>query len=216
MEHGQHIWEDDGSVYVSQELFDRFSAEYRAATQARRQEGSEILQVADDDLKDLIRQMASVPATRSLGYILGRLRNGTLSGDGFMEHEALTTAFVVKYSTLFVSDSGSSGLSRNQLPAHLLGVHDEILDMRYKRCVHIGGPGSVSSELPIELDDETLSVWPPMHLAVYAGGRSEWPELLTFLDALMHERLQEILKRLKHKTGCEWTSPAGPSFFAQT
>jgi hypothetical protein len=50
-----------------------------------------------------------------------------------------------------------------------------------------------------------------MSSGFYVGGRDEWKELVTFLDAHMHERVHKILDRLKAKTGYEWKFPVGPT-----
>ncbi len=207
------IWEDEEYVYIPEVLFEHLPLEYREAAEARRQQGSDMLQIADQDIRSLIRLANAIPTTSSLRYIFYRLRNTKfdMSTEAFLEHEILTTAFVVTYSRLFVSGSGSSGVSRDQLPARLRGVHDDIIDIRHKRYAHTDSHESMGSGLQIDFDDDGFRINLQMSMGMYIGGRNEWEELVTFLDGLMHDRLQRIIRRLKDKTGYDWTFPTGPA-----
>lgn len=207
------IWEDDEYVYVPEELFKHLPAEYRDAAEARKQQGSNMLQIADKDIRGLVRLINAIPTTASLSYIYHRLRTTKFAPttEAVMEQEMLTTAFVVTYSRLFVSGNGGGGVSRDQIPAHLRAVHDDILEIRHRRYAHNGGHETISSGIQIEFDDKEVRVNLRMSLGFYVGGRNEWEELVTFLDAHMHERLQKILGRLKTKTGLEWKFPVGPA-----
>ncbi len=207
------IWEDDDYVYVPEEFFKHLPPEYRDAAEARKQQGSDILQIADKDIKSLVRLANAIPTTSSLSYIYHRLRTAKfeMTAEAVMEQEMLTTAFVVTYARLFVSGNGGSGVSRDQIPLHLRTVHDDILDIRHQRYAHNGGHKTIGSGIQIDFDDAEVRVNLGMSLGFYVGGRNEWEELVTFLDAHMHERLQKILGRLKAKTGLEWTFPVGPA-----
>lgn len=207
------IWEDDDYVYIPEELFKHLPDEYREALEARKQQGSDILQIADKDIKSLVRLANAIPTTSSLSYIYHRLRTSKfdVTAEAVMEQEMLTTAFVVTYSRLFVSGNGGSGVSRDQIPAHLRAVHDDILEIRHQRYAHNAGHETIGSGIQIDFDDTEVRVNLGMSLGFYVGGRNEWEELVTFLDAHMHERLQKILDRLKAKTGLEWTFPVGPA-----
>ncbi len=207
------IWEDDDYVYVPEEFFKHLPPEYRDAAEARKQQGSDILQIADKDIKSLVRLANAIPTTSSLSYIYHRLRTAKfeMTAEAVMEQEMLTTAFVVTYARLFVSGNGGSGVSRDQIPVHLRAVHDDILDIRHQRYAHNGGHKTTGSGIQIDFDDAEVRVNLGMSLGFYVGGRNEWEELVTFLDAHMHERLQKILGRLKAKTGLEWTFPVGPA-----
>ena len=206
------IWEDDDYVYIPEELFKHLPPEYREAAEARKQQGTDMLQVADKDIKSLIRLANAVPTTASLSYIYHRLRTAKfdMTAEALMEQELLTTAFVVTYSRLFVSGNGGSGVSRDEIPAHLQGIHDDIIDIRHKRYAHNGGHETIASGIKIDFDDTEVRVNLQMSLGFYMGGRNEWGELITFIDGHMHERLQKILGRLKAKTGYEWKFPNGP------
>ncbi|MEQ1955393.1 hypothetical protein [Mesorhizobium sp. CN2-181] len=208
----QTIWEDDDYVYIPEELFKHLPPEYRAAAEARKQQGSDMLQIADQDIKSLIRLINAVPTTASLGYIYHRLRTTEfdVTSEALMEQELLTTAFVVTYSRLFVSGSGAGGFSRDQIPSHLQGVHDDIIDIRHKRYAHNDRHGSITGAIKIDFDDTEVRVNLQMGLGLYIGGRNEWQELITFLDERMYERLQKILGRLSAKTGYKWKFPVGP------
>jgi len=207
------IWEDDEFVYVPEELFIHLPPEYRKAVAARKQQGSDMLQIVDKDIKSLVRLVNAIPTTSSLSYIYHRLRRTKFAptAEAFMEQEMLTTAFVVTYARLFVSGNGGSGVSRDQIPARLRKVHDDILEMRHQRYAHNGGHETIRSGIQIDFDGTEVRVNLQMSLGFYVGGRNEWGELVTFLDAHMHERLQKILERLKTKTGMEWKFPTGPA-----
>ena len=207
------ILEDDEYIYIPEELFEHIPTQYREAAEARKDQGSKMLQVADKDLRSLVRLVNAIPTTSSLSYIFHRLRTAKFepTAEAFMEQEVLTTAFVVTYARLFASGSGGSGVSRDSLPVHLRNIHDDIMDIRNQRYAHNGSHTSVGSSLQIDFDDERVRVHPQMSMGLYIGGRNEWEELITFLDGLMHERLQKILGRLKDKTGKDWTFPTGPA-----
>lgn len=207
------IWEDEDYVYVPEEFFKHLPPEYLEAVEAKKQHGSNILQIADKDIKSLIRLGNAIPTTGILSYTYHRLRNTKFEAttEALMEQEMLTTAFVVTYSRLFVSGKGGSGVARDQIPAHLRAVHDGILEMRNQRYAHNGGHETIGSGVEFLFHDTEIHVNLQMNLGLYIGGRNEWQELVTFLDAHMHERLQKILGRLKEKTGYEWIFPVGPT-----
>lgn len=206
------IWEDDEYVYVPEELFKLLPPEFLEAVEARKTQGSNILQIADNDIKNLIRLGNAIPTTSSLSYIYHRLRTAKfeLTTEAMMEQEMLTTAFVVTYSRLFVSGSGGSGVARAQIPAHLQAVHDDLIELRHQRYAHNGGHETIGNGIQIDFDETEIRVNLQLSLGFYMGGRDEWEELVRFLDAHMHERLQKILGRLKAKTGYEWKFPVGP------
>lgn len=207
------IWEDDEFIYIPEELFTHLPKEYREAAQARKHQGENALQIADKDIQGLIRLTNAIPTTSLLSYIYHRLRKSKFEATAktFMEQEVLTTAFIVTYSRLFAKGDASSGISRGNLPDHLRTVHDEIIQLRNKRYAHNGTHETVTSGIAVDFDDDGFRVHMQMSLGFYLGGRNEWEELITFIDALMHERLTKILRRLKEKTGHEWTFPTGPA-----
>ncbi|MBN3730342.1 hypothetical protein [Burkholderia sp. Tr-20390] len=207
------IWEDDDYVYIPEELIELLPAEYREAAERCREQGNRLLRVADEDIKNLIRLANAFPTTVSLGYIFHRLRSTEfeMTTEGVLEQEMLTTAFVVTYARLFVSGNGGCGVSRSQLPAHLRGVHDDLMDFRHKRYAHNGGHETVGSGVQMVVHGAEVRVSLQLNSGFYVGGKNEWKELVTFIDAHMHERLQKILARLKAKTGYEWTVPCGPA-----
>lgn len=207
------IWEDEDYIYIPEEFFMHLPQEYRNALEARKQQGSDILQIVDKDLESLVRLAKTIPTTSSLSYIYHRLRTAKfdMTAEAVMEQEMLTTAFVVTYSRLFVSGKGGSGVSRDQIPAHLRAIHDDVLEIRHQRYAHNGGHETISGGIQIDFDDTEVRVKLGMNLGFFVGGRNEWEELIAFLDARMHERLQKILGRLKAKTGIEWTFPVGPA-----
>ncbi|MBF0249680.1 MAG: hypothetical protein HQL35_03510 [Alphaproteobacteria bacterium] len=209
----QTIWEDEDYVYIPEELFKCLPPEYREVAKARKQQGSDVLQIADKDIKSLINLANAIPTTSSLSYIYHRLRTAKFdnTAESLMELEMLTTAFVVTYSRLFVKGNGAVGVSKSQIPAHLQDVHDDLISIRHKRYAHNDRHESIDSGIQIDFDETEFHVNLQMNLGYYVGGRNEWEELVTFLDAHMHKQLQKILHRLKEKTGYEWKCSAGPA-----
>ncbi|KVP00033.1 hypothetical protein WL21_11715 [Burkholderia ubonensis] len=207
------IWEDDDYVYVPEELFKHLPPEYREAAEKRKEQGINVMRVADADIQNLIRLANALLTTASLGYIYHRLRAAKfdVTTEAYLEQEMLTTAFVVTYARLFVSGNGGGGVSRSQIPAHLRSIHDDLMEARHKRYAHNGGHETIGSGVEIEFDDTGFRIGLQFSSGFYVGGRNEWKELVTFLDAHMHERLHKILARLKAKTGYEWKVPVGPA-----
>ncbi len=205
------IEEDDEQVYIPEELFKHLLPEHLEAIEAQMQAAREALQVADKDIQSLTRLAKAIPTTSSLSYIYHRLRTMKFeaTSETLMEHDVLTTAFIVNYSRLFVSGNGGSGVSRDQIPAHLKSVHDDIIELRNKRYAHNAGHDTVDSGIQIGFDGTRFRLNLELSLGFHFGGRDEWEELVTFLDAHMHERVAKILSRLKEKTGYEWVFPAG-------
>ncbi|TKA95820.1 hypothetical protein FAZ78_14855 [Cereibacter changlensis] len=208
-----NIWEDDDFIYISEEIFKHLPKEYREAAEARKQQSEDALQIADKDIRGLIKLINAIPTTSSLSYIYHRLRTSKFEAtpQALMEQEVLTAAFIVTYGRLFANGDGASGLSRGAIPRHLRPVHDEIVELRNKRYAHNGSHDTVSSGINLSFDGNGFRVSMQMSLGFYVGGKNEWKELITFIDAHMHERLTKILRRLKEKTGYEWTFPVGPA-----
>lgn len=207
------IWEDDNYVYVPEELFALLPASYREAAEVRKKEGTNLLQIVDEDLQRFVKLGGTFQTVASLRYNFERLRALRFDGttQAFFEHEMLTTAFVVTYARLFNARNGGSGVSKKQIPAHLREVHDDLMEIRNERYAHDGGHDSIETGIQIDFDDIECRVALEMRLGFHWGGRNEWGELVTFLEAYMHDRLQKTLRRLKEKTGREWKFPEGPT-----
>lgn len=158
-----------------------------------------------------MRLINAIPTTSSLSYIYHRLRTSKFeaTAEAVMEQEVLTTAFIVTYGRLFARSDGASRISRGNIPEHLRPVHDEIIQLRNKRYAHNDSHETVNSGIMIDFDGNGFRIQPQMSLGSHVGGRDEWEELITFIDAHMHETLTKILCRLKKKTGYEWTFPSG-------
>lgn len=207
------IWEGDDYYSIPEELFDQLPAEIRAPFEAMRKKGREMLRGVDKEIDNFIRLLKAIPTSSSLSYIYHRLRTTKFesTSEAFMELEMLTTAFVVTYSRLFVTSNGSCVLKRNHIPAHLRGVHDELLKIRNERYAHNGGHESLDSAIEFSFNDTQVHINVQMSLGFHVGGRNEWEELVKCLDAIMYERLYKILERLKAKTGYEWIFPTRPA-----
>lgn len=207
------IWEDDQFVYVPEALFEYLPKEYREAVAARKQDGEEALRIVDEDIRGLISLLNTIPTSSSLSYIFRRLRNAKFepTAEAVMEQEMLTTAFIVTYGRLFAKGDGATGVSRKNIPSHLKTVHDEIIELRNKRYAHNASHHTVGAGIRVDLNDDGFHVQLQGNFGFYVGGKDEWEELVTFIDALMHERLTKIFDRLKKKTGYEWSFPTGPT-----
>lgn len=182
----QHLslWEDDKFVYVPEEFFNLLPKEYRDAAQARKQQGEDVLRIADKDIQGLIRLINAIPTTTSLSYIYHRLRTSKFEAttEALMDQETLTTAFIVTYARLFASGDGASGISKRSIPVHLRPVHDDIIQLRNKRYAHNGSHETVNSGIMIHFDDSGFQIQMQMSLGLYVGGRNEWEELITFIE----------------------------------
>ncbi|MCB2128822.1 MAG: hypothetical protein KDE03_07020 [Rhodobacteraceae bacterium] len=210
----QHkISEDDEFVYVPEALFQHLPSEYREAVQIRKQQGEDVLRIADKDIRGMIRLLNAIPTTASLSYIYHRLRSCKFEAttEAVFEQEVLTTAFIVTYSRLFAGAEGATGIARSSIPRHLRPVHDEIIELRNKRYAHNSAHESVTSDIGVVFDGDGFRISPQMRFGFYVGGRDEWEELIRFIDAHMHERLMKILRRLKERTGYDWIFPIGPA-----
>lgn len=208
----KNVWEDNEFVYVPEELFKHLPKEYREAAEARKKQGENVLRIADKDIQRLIRLINAIPTTSSLSYIYHRLRKTKfeLTAEAMMEQEMLTTAFIVTYARLFASGDGTSGISRKSLPKHLRSVHEDIIQLRNRRYAHNGTHETVKSGIKVDFDDKSFQVSMQMSLGFHVGGRDEWEELIAAIDTYMHSQLTKIFKRLKEKTGYDWTFPIGP------
>lgn len=207
------LYEDDNYVYVPEELFKFLPPELLESFEAQKKHGSDILQIADADIKKLIRVVNALPTTNSLTYIYHRLRTANIepTTEMYLEHEMLTTAFIVTYSRLFVEGNGGSGVARDRIPSHLRHIHDEIIELRHERYAHNGGHGTVGGGVSFAFKDDEIQVGLEIRSGLWLGGRDEWEELVRFVNEHMHERLHKILARLKKRTGYEWTVPVGPA-----
>ncbi|WP_321363857.1 hypothetical protein [uncultured Celeribacter sp.] len=206
------LYEDEEYVCVPEEFFALLPTEYREAAEARKRQGEDILRIVEKDLQDLHRLVRAIPTTSSLSYIYHRLRKTKLepSNEWFMEQETLTTAFIVTYARLFAGGKGARRLDKSVLPDHLKPIHQEIIDLRNERYAHNDGHQSIGSRLQIDFDDDGFEVSVQSNLGLFIGGRDEWKELITFIDAYMHEQLMKVLNRLTEKTGYPWAFPEGP------
>lgn len=207
------LWEDDEFVYVPEELFEYLPKEYREAAESLKKQGEDVLRIVDKDLQGLVKLCKAIPTSASLSYIYHRLRTSKFEPtmEAVMEQEVLTTAFIVTYGRLFASGSGTTGMSRRDIPEHLKPIHDEIIELRNKRYAHNASHQTVDSGIEVNLGDDGFRIKPEITFGVYFGGRNEWEDLIKFIDAHMHDRLMKVISRLKEKTGYDWTFPNGPA-----
>ncbi|TIQ35491.1 MAG: hypothetical protein E5X48_14080 [Mesorhizobium sp.] len=203
--------EDREYVVVPEEAIQFLPPEWRDAFQSKVEDSRAILEAVDSDIKNLIRLVGAFQGMASLSYIHHRLSKADFNSttEAILEHDMLTSAFVIAYVRLIDGGIGS-GVSRKTLPPHLRKAHDEIIELRNKRFAHNAGHRSVDGKLDILFGDGRFDVSVTMQVGYYVRGANEWGELVTFLNGLMFDRLTKLLERLKDKTGCEWTFPSGP------
>lgn len=204
------IWEDEQYVYIPEEWFKYLPPDMQSDLHARKQEGQAVLQVVDKDIGNLIRLANAFPTMVSLRHIHHRLATTPFEPtvDAVLDHDMLTSSFAVTYARL--ADGGvGSGVARDQLPVHLRPVHDHLIELRNKRFAHNAGHRSLTGGLEIRFEGGRFDVNLNFNMGFHVGGANEWEELVTFLDRLMHDRLQKLLARLSEKTGYEWSVPAG-------
>ena len=63
--------------------------------------------------------------------------------------------------------------------------------------------------LEIGFGDNRFHIKLGFSLGYYIGGANEWHELVKVLDALIADRLDKVVERLREKTGYEWVLPKG-------
>ncbi|MGV2114307.1 hypothetical protein ACQZ46_23955 [Agrobacterium salinitolerans] len=181
--------------------------EWRDHFQVLRDEGAARLTVVDENLKGLMRFSNAILTVASLQHIHDRLSKCPfeVSMPSILEHEMLTSAFVVTYSRL-----KEIGIARKDLPPHLRTVHDHILELRNQRFAHNGNHHSLGSELLITFQDGQFDLKLNASMGFHVGGRLEWSDLVKCLNEIIYDRLQKQLDKLRQKTGWEWTFPVGP------
>jgi hypothetical protein len=169
-----------------------------------------VLEAADDNLRILNRIVHAFPTMASLRYIQHRLASTKFEGttEWALENDMLTLAFVTTYARLIDGGIGS-GVSRSALPAELRPVHDNLIDLRNKRYAHNAGHDSITGSLEIGFEGGKFDISVNFNLGFHVGGAREWEPLVEFLDDLMISRVDAQLKKLKEKTGLEWTFPNG-------
>lgn len=202
--------EDAAEEYyvVPEEALQFLPEELRTHYQAMADNGRAILKSVDNELAQLSRISASSEAMVVLKHIQKRLAAYEFAADmdAFLELDMLTTAFVVTYVRLHQGGSGS-GFSRDALPPHLRESHDQIIELRNKRFAHSAGHHSASDALEIGFGDNRFHIKLGFSLGYYIGGANEWHELVKVLDALIADRLDKVVERLREKTGYEWVLP---------
>lgn len=173
-------------------------------------EGQAVLEIADDNLRNLNRLVHAFPSMASLRYIQHRLASTKFEAtmDWVLENDMLTLAFVTTYVRLIDGGIGS-GVSRSALPPELRPVHDNIIELRNKRYAHNAGHESIIGSLEIGFENGNFDIAVNFNMGFHVGGANEWKSLVEFLDSLMFNRLHAQLEKLKEKTGREWILPSG-------
>ncbi|ESZ01873.1 hypothetical protein X738_01745 [Mesorhizobium sp. LNHC209A00] len=203
----------EGSEYVvvPEEAIQFLPPEWRDALQSKLDDGRAILEAVDSDIKSLVRLIGASQVMTSVSYIHQRLAAADFKPtiEAILEHDMLTSAFVVAYVRLIDGGIGS-GVSRKAIPARLRQAHDEIIELRNKRFAHNAGHHSIDGTIEVGFGDGRFDLSATMRLGYYVRGANEWGELVAFLNGLMFERLAKLLERLRDRTGYEWTFPSGP------
>lgn len=198
-------------IVFPEEALKYLPEEWQQQIYALKEEGIGILETVDENLTILNRLAHAFPTMASLRYIHHRLSYTKFEAttDWVLENDMLTLAFVTTYARLIDGGIGS-GVSRSALPPELRPVHDKIIELRNKRYAHNAGHDSITGELEIGFEGGTFDINVRFNMGFYVGGALEWKPLVEFLDELMFRRLHVQLKKLKEKTGREWSFPSGP------
>ncbi|MCG1031794.1 hypothetical protein J5S76_07345 [Bacillus amyloliquefaciens] len=207
------FWEDEKNLYISQEAIKQLPDEIREQLESHLSYGKEMLAKADEDIMNLKRLVKMMTTVSSLNFIHQRLRNTSfeITIDSALEHEMLTTAFVVTYSRLFVGTTGASRISEKKIPKHLKNVHSELMEIRHQRYAHNGEHESISSSIEIEFSGGVFDILLNYELGMYVGGRDEWVDLVQFVNQYVYDQICKNLDRLREKTGHIWNFSQGPS-----
>ncbi|MDB5620674.1 hypothetical protein [Tardiphaga sp.] len=198
-------------IVFPEEAIRYFPLEWQKHLHALKEEGQGILESADHNLKILNRLVHAFPTMASLRYIHHRLASTKFEAtmEWALENDMLILAFVTTYARLVEGGIGS-GVSRGSLPAVLRPVHDHIISLRNKRYAHNVGHASITGSMEIGFQGGAFDISVNFNMSFHVGGSLDWKPLVEFLDGLMFDRLQVQLKKLKEKTGREWTFPNGP------
>ncbi|EQC1558102.1 hypothetical protein ACY2PI_004442 [Citrobacter amalonaticus] len=209
--HEKHplFWEDDKYFYLSQEAIKHLPDEIKNQLGNYLSYGNEMLAKADEDIKNLKRLVKMMSTVFTINFIHQRLRNAKFesSMESALEHEMLTTAFVVTYSRLFIGTTGVSNISEKRVPKHLKKVHRELLEIRNQRYAHNGVHESINSSINIEFGSGEFDIRLNYDLGMYVGGRDEWGELVQFVNQHVYDQINKHLERLREKTGHKWNFP---------
>jgi hypothetical protein len=203
--------DDDAEYYLlPEEALQYLPEEWRSKFEKLAEDGRAVLQSVDKELSQLVRLTRSFPALVALKHTQRRLAEHKVGTtiEALLDLDLLTTAFVVIYTRLFDGGRGS-GFGRDKLPSHLRTAHDEIIALRNKRFAHNDDHQSMSSMMQIESDEHRFYVRLELQLGYYVSGAKEWAELVTVLDAMYFDRLQDLKVRLEACTGREWAFPIG-------
>ncbi len=205
--------EDQTEEYyvVPEEAFQFLPKEWRDQLQTMADDGRAIFKTVDKELSQLSKISNSLSSLVALKHIQKRLFEYRFAADmdAILELEMLTTAFVVTYTRLQQGGSGS-GFSRDSLPAEFREVHDNIIGLRNKRFAHNEIHDSVSNAMEIGFQNNCFEVSFQLTLGYHIGGDPKWQELVDFLDHLIAEKLEKVIKRLKERTGHDWSLPSEP------
>jgi hypothetical protein len=204
--------QSDEYVVIPSEAFAYLPKEWREQVHALREEGEAVLAVADEDLDHVIRLAKALPTMASLRYIHHRLASIKFeaSTEWMMETEMLTSAFVVTYARLMEGGNGS-GVARSALPKDLRETHDALIEMRNTRFAHNSEHHSVNGDIEIGFENGEFDINLKFRIGFHIGGALEWGRLVRFLDEMMYNRIDKLVKRLSEKTGRVWRFPHGPA-----
>lgn len=207
------FWEDDKNCYLSHEALKLLPVEIREQLVSHVSYGNEMLAKAHEDIVNLERLVKMMTTVSTLNFIHQRLRNTSfeITLDSALEHEMLTTAFVITYSRLFVGSTGASCISEKKIPKHLKNIHSDIMSIRHQRYAHNGQHDSISSSMEIEFREEEFDIRLNYEFGMYVGGRDEWVDLVQFVNQYVYDQICKKLDRLREKTGHKWNFPQGPN-----
>ena len=203
--------DDDNQFYMIPEAALNYLPErWREKIEAIAADGRTILKSVDQELSQLSRLSFASIDLMSLRYLVHRLSEQPFQPtlEAVLEHEMLTTAFVVTYSRLHKGGVGS-GFDKGALPQDLRKFHDDIIELRNKRFAHNAGHHSIKDAMRIGFERGCFEVQPAYNIHFQVGGAPEWKLLVAFIDELLAKRIDKVMANLAAKTGRDWTLAKG-------
>lgn len=211
---------EDEKLRTIQEALNSLQDEIRDELERYISRVNELLEKADEDVKNLMRLTKVMTTVASLRYMLHRLRTTGFecTMDSVNEQEMLTTAFVVTYSRLFADGKDVSRISDRKIPKNLKPFHKELISMRNERYAHNGEHDSVRKSPEIEFDGAEFYIKINYEISMHVGGRNEWEDLVKFVNEYVYAQIFKIIERLSEKTGCKWNFPhdLAPEFIGES
>ncbi|WP_286850695.1 MULTISPECIES: hypothetical protein [Sphingobacterium] len=161
-------------------------------------------------IEKMILNMHTIANIRYWYAYLSKFPLSDIQHQDIMEMEAFTTSIIVSYNRLFGQGTGTTVMKTNLLPANLLPIHDEIIELRNARYAHHGEHSTIDKVVNTEFIDSLFIVTPKIEFTFCFGAPKHWNALFQWWDDHMYKVLHERLDFLSKETGFKWETPCGP------